>query len=140
MVIRLPALVLGATLIAAPLWAAPQEEINATLGADTEIWNGLFAIALADQIRENCDSISARNFRAMRFIYGLYGRAREYGYSRQDIQAFQRDDAVGDRMRAEVMAYFAENGVREGASETYCALGLAEISADTPAGNLLRAR
>ena len=140
MVVRLPALVLSATLLAAPLWAAPQEEINATLGADTEIWNGLFAVAVADQIRENCDSIAAREFRAMRFIYGLYGRARDYGYSRQEIQAFRSDDAMGNRMRTEVMAYFAENGVREGAPETYCALGLAEISAGTPAGNLLRAR
>jgi len=140
MVSRLSALALAATLFAAPLAAATQEEINATLGADTEIWNGLFAIAVADQIRENCDSIHARTFRATRFIYGLYSQARDYGYSRQEIQAFQHDDAVGDRMRAEVMAYFAEHGVRAGAPDTYCALGVAEISADSPAGHLLRAR
>jgi len=140
MVNRLTALALAATLFAAPLSAATQEEINATLSADAEIWNGLFTIAVADQIREHCDSIEARVFRATRFIYGLYSRARDYGYSRQEIQAFQRDEDVGNRMRAEVMAYLAERGVREDAPETYCALGLAEISADTPVGHLLRAR
>jgi len=129
-----------ALMLAAPVSATTQAEINATLRADVSIWDGLFAIALADQLRETCPTLEARRIRATRFIYGIYGQARDYGFSRSEIRAFQRDDGVGDQMRARVMGYFEENGVREGAPETYCALGEAEIAAGSPAGTLLRAR
>ena len=124
----------------APAQAATQDEINATLGADPAIWSGLFTLAVADQIRTYCESIEARTFTATRFVYGLYSQAREYGYSRDEIRAFQRADSTEARLRAEVGAYFAQNGVREGAPETYCALGQAEIAAGSAAGELLRAR
>lgn len=120
--------------------AATQDEINATLGADQSIWSGLFTLAVADQIRTHCDSIEARTFTVTRFVYGLYSQAREYGYSRDEIRAFQRADSTEARLRAEVGAYFAQNGVREGAPETYCALGQSEIAAGSAAGELLRAR
>ena len=81
-----------------------------------------------------------RTFRATRFVYGVYSDARAYGFSRQEIRAFQVDDGTEAQMRARVQDYYTQHGVRIGASETYCALGLAEISAGTPAGNLMRAR
>ncbi len=123
-----------------PAQAATQAEINATLGADAELWQGLFAVALADEIRTQCPTIEARTIRATTFVYGLYSRARDYGYSRAEIRAFQVADSTETRMRAEIGAYVAQHGVREGASETYCALGLAEIAAGSQAGELLRAR
>ena len=120
--------------------AATQDEINATLGADAELWQGLFWLALADEIRGNCDRIDARTLRATGYVLDLYNQARAYGFSRQEIRGFQTADSTEARMRAEVGAYFARNGVREGDAETYCALGRAEIAAGSPAGNLLRAR
>jgi hypothetical protein len=140
MVRTLTASLLALTLIATPALATPQTEINATLRNDQSIWDGLFALALADQIRENCETIEARTFRATRFVYGVYSDARAYGFSRQEIRAFQVDDGTEAQMRARVQDYYTQHGVRIGASETYCALGLAEISAGTPAGNLMRAR
>ncbi|MCB1390699.1 MAG: DUF5333 domain-containing protein [Rhodobacteraceae bacterium] len=126
--------------LAAPAIAASQDEINATLSADTEIWQGLFALAVGDQIRTHCDSIDVRTIRTTGFVYSLYNRARDYGYSRAEIRAFQTADSTEARMRAEVQAYFALHGVREGAPETYCALGRSEIASGTQAGELLRAR
>ena len=126
--------------LTAPAMAATQDEINATLGGDAAIWRGLFALAVADEIRNNCESIEARTIRATSFVLGLYNRARDYGYSRSEIRAFQTADSTEVRMRAEVGAYFAQNGVREGVSETYCALGQSEIAAGTQAGDLLSAR
>lgn len=126
--------------LSAPAFAASQDEINATLGGDRQLWQGLFALALADEIRNHCDSIEARSFHAMTFVYGLYSRARDYGYSRAEIRAFQVADSTATRMRAEVGAYTAQHGVRDGAPETYCALGLSEIAAGSQAGELLRAR
>ena len=126
--------------LSAPARAATQVEINATLEADTELWQGLFAVALADEIRTHCEAIEARTFRATTFVYGLYSRARGYGYSRAEIRGFQTADSTEARMRAEIGAYVAQHGVRVGAPETYCALGQAEIAAGSQAGELLRAR
>ena len=114
----LSALVVAGLSLQAPAQAATQDEINATLGGDPAIWQGLFTLAMADQIRTYCDSIEARTFAATRFVYGLYSQAREYGYSRDEIRAFQRADSTEARLRAEVGASFAQHGVREGAPET----------------------
>jgi hypothetical protein len=139
MVIR--ALITAAALaLAMPAAAATQDEINATLSGDAGIWQGLFALAVADEIRNNCPSIEARTIRATAFVYDLYGQARGYGYSRSEIRAFQTADSTETRMRAEVGAYFAQNGVRQGVPDTYCALGRSEIAAGSQAGELLRAR
>ena len=126
--------------VAVPAGATTQDQVNATLGADADLWRGLFALALADQIRTRCDTIEARTLRSTAFVLSLYNRARDHGFTRDQIRAFQRADSTEARMTAEVMAYFASNGVREGEAETYCALGRAEIAAGTQAGELLRAR
>jgi len=140
MIRGLSASALALTLLALPVTAATQDEINATLSGDAELWAGLFSLAVADQIRENCDSLEVRTLRTTAFVYDLYGQARDYGYSRREIRAFQTADATEARMRAEVAAYFAQHGVRAGDPETYCALGLSEIAAGSQAGELLRAR
>lgn len=134
------AAILALGLLSAPAMALTQQEINATLRNDASIWDQLFVLAVADQIRENCPSIEARTIRATRYVYGVYSDARAYGFSRQEIRAFQVDDGTEADMRARVAAYFNQNGVRVGAPETFCALGTAEINAGTPAGTLLRAR
>lgn len=126
--------------LGAPALAASQDEINATLSGDASIWGGLFALAVADEIRNNCPTMEARTVRATTFVYGLYSQAREYGFSRAEIRAFQTADSTEARMRSEVMAYFGQRGVREGQPDTYCALGQAEIAAGSQAGVLLRAR
>ena len=133
-------LALALMLAASPAVATTQDEINATLSGDAELWAGLRALAIADEIRNNCPEVEARTLRATSRVLELYNRAREYGYSRDQIRAFQRADSTEARMRREVLAYFAQNGVREGVSETYCALGRSEIASGTPAGTLLRAR
>lgn len=140
MVKYLVAAFLAMSMISGPVMATSQQEINATLRADPQVWEGLFTLALADQLREFCPTLEARTFRATRFVYGLYNQARSYGFSRAEIRAFQVDDGVEVALRARVTSYFDQNGVREGVPETYCALGMAEIAAETPAGTLLRAR
>ena len=140
MVRTLTASFLALGLMTAPVLATTQQEINTTLRNDAAIWDGLFVLALADQIRETCPTMEARTLRATRFVFSVYSRARDYGYSRAEIRAFQVDDGTEVQMRARVQGYFDQNGVRMGAPETFCALGSAEIAAGTPAGTLLRAR
>ncbi|HPD94032.1 MAG: DUF5333 domain-containing protein [Rhodobacter sp.] len=137
---RLLLIPLFALALAAPVQAATQEEINATLAGDPQVWGGLYTLALADQIRANCPAIEARTLRATSFVWSVYNRARDHGYSRAEIRAFQTHATTEARLRAEIGAYFARHGVREGQPDTYCALGHAEIAAGTEAGELLRAR
>ena len=128
-------------LLAAPALAAPsQSEVNDTLRGDAEIYNGLFAMAVGDQIRKNCDSIDARMVRAIAFARSLERRARNMGFSEPQIRAFLDSQDEKDRMRAHVLRYFAQQGVVEGQPETYCALGRAEIARGSQTGALLRAR
>lgn len=120
--------------------AASQAAVNDALRGNPEIYNGLFAIAVADQVRKNCDSISPRMIRAFTFARSLQARAREMGFSDAEIDAFLDSDAEKARMRASVTRYFAQNGVVESDPETYCALGRTEIARASQAGVLLRAR
>lgn len=139
---RVSAFVIACTLSAAPLaaLASSQAEVNATLGGDTRVWSSLVALAIADEIRTHCPTIEAREFRTTAFVLGLYNHARSLGFSRQEIRAFQVHETTEARLRAEVNGYFAANGVRAGAADTYCAQGLAEIAAGSQAGEFLRAR
>ncbi|PQO24529.1 hypothetical protein C2I36_02525 [Rhodobacteraceae bacterium WD3A24] len=113
---------------------------NAALRADETVYNGLFAVAVADQIRTNCDVIGPRMFRAIGFLHSLESHARSQGFSQEEIDAFIDSEEEQERMRGHVMAYFEEHGVDEDAPETYCALGRAEIERGSQAGALLRAR
>ncbi|WP_417596964.1 DUF5333 domain-containing protein [Pararhodobacter oceanensis] len=133
-------LALSLAVTSAQAQTTPQAEVNATLMADDYIWSGLFSVAVADQIRNECARMDARTFRATRFLYDLYGKARDYGYSRDQIDTFRRDEANQELLRTWVMQYFDQHGVRLDAPETFCALGEAEIAAGTRAGTLLRAR
>ncbi len=117
-----------------------QAEINATLRADPVIYAGLFAMGVAHGIRDICPDIEARMIRANLQALSLYNHARSLGFSRDEIRAFLRDDAEKAFLRAEVIAYYRERGANEEQPDTICALGRAEIAANSPAGEFLRAR
>lgn len=134
------ALVLAVTLAASPAMAVTQDEVNATLRADAQVWGGLLALGIAHGISEICPSFEARTFSGRLFLLGLYNRARSLGYSRAQIRDFVEDDAEKARLRTEVLAHFARNGAREDAPDTVCALGRAEIAAGSLAGDYIRAR
>lgn len=126
--------------LATPAMADRQDDVNAALWENAEIWNGLFAIALGDRIRTHCDSIEARVFRTTAFVLSLYNAARAMGFSRDEIRASQVHPDTAARMTAQVMAYEREHGVREGQPQTFCALGQAEMAARSQVGELLRTR
>ncbi len=120
--------------------ANTQSEVNATLRADPEIFNGLFVMGIAHGIRDICPTIEARMIRANVLALSLYNRARGMGFSRDEIRTFLRDDANKAELRAIVIDYYNQRGADIEQPETICALGQAEIEAGTSAGALLRAR
>ena len=103
-----------------------------------EIRNGIIFVGMAYEISEKCDSVSARLFRGLGYLQSLRSRARELGYSEAEIDAYINDEAEKDRLEGIARARLAQLGVVPERKETYCAVGRAEIAANTRVGWLLR--
>ncbi|SEO26434.1 hypothetical protein SAMN04490248_10376 [Salinihabitans flavidus] len=102
--------------------------------------DGLIAVGVADEIRKNCPTISARLFRALRYLHGLENHAKKLGYSQDEIDAYVDDKAEEKRLRAIGADYMRARGVVEDDAKSYCALGRAEIEKSSQIGALLRAK
>ena len=105
-----------------------------------QIEDGLFAVALAKEIRDECSSINGRTFKAIGVLTSLKREANQLGYSDDEIRAYVDSDGEKARMRAKGEAFLKQNGVRLDAPETFCAFGHAEIAKNSAIGALLRAR
>lgn len=105
-----------------------------------EINDGLFAVAIAREIKDYCPDISARYFRAFNLLADLKREARKLGYSDDEIKAYVENDEEKARMRARGEAYLAENGVSYDDPQSFCALGREEIKKSSQIGALLRAK
>ena len=138
---KLRLLVLSASFALAGLTSAPAaSDPSDVMRNDSYIYNGLFAVALADEIRTQCDSIEPRIIRAISFLRQLHAHARSIGLNDDQIREFVESEAEQDIMRGHLRRYFEANGVVEGEPETYCVLGRAEIAARSQVGVLLYSR
>ena len=125
---------MAAGVLAAPAHAKPPlREVAA-------IDDALLDLGIADRIRKNCPSISARMFRAIGYVNDLQAKARSMGYTDAEIEAYTESDAEKDRMKARGAAFFRARGVDTSDPESYCALGRAEIQKSSRIGSLLRAK
>ncbi|WP_243612352.1 DUF5333 domain-containing protein [Shimia aestuarii] len=106
----------------------------------TEINNGLFAVAIAREIKDYCPTINARYFRAFNFLSSLKRKARDMGYSDAEIEAYVDNDEEKARLRARGEAYLAAKGVSYDDPQSFCALGREEIQKSSQIGVLLRAK
>lgn len=129
--------VMGLSLTAASVTPAvakpPLREVS-------EIDDALLDIGVADIIRKNCPSISARMFRAVKMAWDLKGRANDLGYSNAEIDAYIDSDAEKARMKARGAAFFKAKGVDTSDPQSYCALGREEIQKSSRIGSLLKAK
>jgi hypothetical protein len=100
--------------------------------------DGILHVGMAYEISEQCGSISPRIFRGLGFLRSLESHARELGYTEAEIDAYINDEAEKDRLEAIGRAALADMGVVEGDEATYCAVGRAQIAANTRIGWLLR--
>ncbi|MEX0369481.1 MAG: DUF5333 domain-containing protein [Tateyamaria sp.] len=103
-----------------------------------EIDGTILAVGIADEIRKNCPDISARMFKAISLVNGLKGRARALGYSDAEIDAYRSSDAEKARLKAKRAAYLEQAGAALGQTDSYCAVGRAEIEKGGQIGALLR--
>ncbi|MEQ9693639.1 DUF5333 domain-containing protein [Shimia sp. SDUM112013] len=105
-----------------------------------QIENVLYAAAVAYEISEICDSISARRMKAIGDAWRLRSVANDLGYTDGEIKAYVESDAQKARMRAKGEAYLKSKGAIYGQPETFCAVGRAEIAKNSAIGALLRAK
>lgn len=97
----------------------------------------LIQARVADRIRNECDSISARFVFAYSQARALKQYALDQGYSDAEIEAFLDSKADKDRVKAAAEAYLAANGAVAGDEAGFCALGAREIAAGSVAGSLI---
>ncbi|MDE4133553.1 DUF5333 domain-containing protein [Phaeobacter sp. QD34_3] len=105
-----------------------------------EIEEPLFAVAVAKEVADHCDSLAARFWKGVAELRRLRARANELGYSDQEIRAYIGSDSEKARMRAKGEALFNSRGVSYDKPETFCAFGRAEIKKNSAIGVLLRAK
>ena len=108
------------------------------LGADAHIVNSLMSGRVADVIRTECPSISARMFVVMGKLDDLETYARSKGYTEAEVKAFLKDKTEKNRIKAMAADYLAKAGAVPGDAESYCKVGRDEIAKGTLAGSLLR--
>lgn len=126
--------VISLLLAASPVLALPP------LSTVTALNDDLRALFIADQIRIGCPTIEANMVKGWAFAYSIERRAREMGYSREEIKDFVESKKERKRLEGETAAYLKANGVRGGQPETYCRLGREEIAKGSQIGAFLRAK
>lgn len=103
-----------------------------------EVRDGIIAVGMALELSDKCDSLRPRTLRGYAFLQSLQSRAAELGYSDTEIEAYINDRDEKRRLEGIARAQLAELGVVEGQEATYCAVGRAQIDANTRVGSLLR--
>jgi hypothetical protein len=121
-------------MLATPVMA--KQPLNKVAAID----DALFDLGVADRVRKNCPTISARLFRAISYVRKLESDAKAMGYSAAEIEAYTDSDADKARLRAKAAKYFKAKGVDTSDPQSYCAFGHAEIQKSSRIGSLLKAK
>lgn len=107
---------------------------------DETVFDGLMAVASADEIQKNCPTISPRLIRAFFFMKSLERHANRLGFSTEDIEAYVNDKDEQDVMRTATWNYLGSVGVAQDQPETFCEAGRNEITRKSQIGVLLRSK
>lgn len=100
--------------------------------------DGIVHVGMAYELSERCDGLRARLFRGLGFLQSLKGHASDLGYSDEEIDAYVNNREEKKRLEAIARAQLIALGVVEGEEASYCAVGRAQIAANTRVGWLLR--
>ena len=105
----------------------------------SEIDDALLYIAIADEIRKKCPTISGRLIKGLQDLQRLRRYAKDLGYTEAEIEAYVESKEEQARMEARGEAYVAARGADRTKPDTMCALGRAEIDRNSAIGVYLRA-
>lgn len=120
------------------LLAAAAPAHAAGLEKDVHVTEMLVAGQVGDILRTQCPAISARMFVVMGELLALDRYAKSAGNSDAEIKAFLKNAEQKARIKSLATAYLKTAGAVAGDADSYCAVGRAEIAAQTTAGKLIR--
>ena len=100
--------------------------------------DGIIDVGMAYELSEHCDSIRGRLFRGLGFLQSLKSHASDLGFTDEEIDDYVNDRNEKKRLEAIARAKLVTLGVVEGEEASYCAVGRAQIAANTRVGWLLR--
>ncbi|WP_052245115.1 DUF5333 domain-containing protein [Halocynthiibacter namhaensis] len=124
------------TLTAVPSFAMSPEIVP--LRDNERVNSGLITAGIVRRIHKRCPTITYRKFRSFAFLRSVHNRAQAEGYSAEEIEAYVDDPDEEARLYVRVDNWLSSRGAREGDAESYCAVGNAEMTADSQIGNFLR--
>ena len=127
---------LSVTVLAVPTGLAAKPSLRDI----PEIEEPLFAVAMAKEVADHCDSLGARLFKGIGELRRLRSHANSLGYADSEIRAYIESDTEKARMRARGEKLLAKSGVSYENPETFCTFGRAEIQKNSAIGALLRAK
>lgn len=127
------ALALGVVTMAA-MPAMAREPINTEKHINQVLLQGF----IADQIADNCPTMSGRKFRALSELISLRDYALSKGYSADEVRAFVESKTEKARGKAEAAAWLKAQGAVPGKAQAYCQVGQAQIAKKSLIGALLR--
>lgn len=104
----------------------------------SEIDDRLMVIAIADEIRKTCDEIEGRVFKGIFTLKALRSRAKDLGYTDDEIDSYVNSKAEKKRMRQKAEAYLASQGVDVSDEAALCRYGREEIARGGPVGFFLK--
>ncbi|MEM6306940.1 MAG: DUF5333 domain-containing protein [Pseudomonadota bacterium] len=131
-----PSLIMSTILMIAPALVMAKIPLK----DEPRVQESMLAIGMADMIRNECEMINARMFRAFGYLRSIENYARQQGYGAAEIQQYIKDDAEKNRLYGIAHARFLQKGLNPEDPNSYCTVGLAEIAADSPIGRLLKAK
>lgn len=105
-----------------------------------EIDDNLLWVGIAHEISKKCDEIDARTLKGLTYLNSLRRKAREMGYTHQEIEEYHSSKAEKARVRAKGEAYVKSKGLDPENAEDLCALGHAEIARNSTIGIFLKAK
>lgn len=134
---RFAALTLAATMTLASASQASTDP-RPPLREVQEIDGPMLSVALAIEISDQCAAIAPRNLKGLLLLNRLNGRARDLGYSKEEIDAYVNSADEKQRMRARGETYVKSKGLDPEKTADLCSLGMAEIAQNSPIGALLK--
>lgn len=111
---------------------------QSSLKDEPAVRDGIIDVGIAYEIAQQCDTIRARTLRGITYLQSLRGTARDLGYTDAEIDAFIDDRAEKRRLEDMARTRLADLGAVDGQPATYCAVGNAQIAAQSRIGWLLR--
>lgn len=111
-----------------------------SLSQESEINQGLFYMAVADEIRKRCGTISPRIVTAISYMRSLKAEALERGYTEAEIDAYIADKEEKRKIRGRSDDYIRSMGAMPNDGPSLCKLGQTEIAKQSPIGKFLKAK